>query len=73
MEDDICNLQPESEGFILVELRSGAHAIQSTCITPGMFQLWLYSAGGTTYLKAETDGRTEVEVQHLKFFVKGNP
>ena len=27
MEDDICNLQPESEGFILVELRSGAHAI----------------------------------------------
>ena len=32
MEDDLCNLQPESEGFILVEFCSGAHATVSMCI-----------------------------------------
>jgi len=74
MEDDVCNLQPESEGFILVEFCSGAHAT----VFMHVHHSWNASivvvlCRWTTYLKAEMDDRTEVKVQDLKFFVKGNP
>jgi len=74
MEDDVCNLQLESEGFILVEFCSGAHAT----VFMHVYNSWNASivvvlCRWTTYLKAEMDDRTEVKVQDLKFFVKGNP
>ncbi len=69
MENDAWNVQPESKGFIIVELQSGL------CIRCDLHGLHihhcLYPLGGATYLRCQAHGLTDVPIKDLTFFVKG--
>lgn len=71
IEGDMCTLQPESEGFILIELQLGLHTAPSAHINTIIIHPIFYFSGGTTYIKANVD-RTELCIKDLTFHVKGS-
>ena len=71
MEDDLWNIQPESEAFFLVKLESGwypyhAYKAYSVLVISYVFGL----IGNVTYLEALAS-QLDTNINNIEFFVHG--